>query len=91
MDFSEALKHLKEGKRITRTGWNGRRANGEPMYVFLVPGSTFNVNRPPLLGIFEEGTEINYKPHIDMCHADDSIGVWVSVTNDVLANDWEIV
>ena len=91
MDFGKALEAIKSGKRVTRTGWNGRRKNGEPMYVFLVQGSTFAVNRPPLLGIFKEGTLIDYKPHIDMCHADDSIGVWQAVTNDVLAEDWELV
>lgn len=43
------------------------------------------------LELLKEGTEITYKPHLDMCHADDSIGVWVTVTNDVLAEDWELV
>ena len=91
MNFGQALELIKQGKKLTRTGWNGRRANGEPMYVFLVNGSTFKVNRPPLNQMFDEGTEITYKPHLDMCHADDSIGVWVAVTNDILAEDWELV
>jgi len=91
MTFGEALEHLKDGKKLTRTGWNGRRSDGSPMYVFMVSGSKFIVNRAPLNEMFSEGTEINYKPHIDMCHADDSIGVWVAVTNDILAEDWEIV
>jgi len=36
------------------------------MFVFLVPGSVFKVNRAPLLGIYPEGTEINYHAHVDM-------------------------
>ncbi len=31
MDFSEALKHIKNGKKVTRKGWNGKG-----MYVSLV-------------------------------------------------------
>ena len=55
MNFGEALEALKLGKKVTRAGWNGKG-----MFLFLVPGSTFQVNRPPLLGIYPEGTEINY-------------------------------
>lgn len=32
MDFSEALRRLKDGERIARSGWNGRG-----MYVFMEP------------------------------------------------------
>jgi len=63
MNFGQAIELIKEGKKLTRVGWNGRRSNGEPMYVFMVNGSTFKVNRPPLNQIFDEGTEITYKPH----------------------------
>jgi hypothetical protein len=91
MNFGQALELLKEGKKLTRTGWNGLRPDGSPMYVFLVNGSTFKVNRAPLDTMFEEGTMINYKPHLDMVHADNSVGVWFSNTNDVLATDWEEV
>lgn len=71
--------------RAARTGWNG---NG--MFIFLVPGSTFKVSRPPLLGIYPEGTEINYRSHIDMKTADGSIVPWVASQTDVLAEDWII-
>ena len=90
MNFGQAIEALKQGKKLTRTGWNGRRPGGEPMYVFIVNGSTFKVNRPPLNQQFEEGTEIIYKPHLDMVHADNSVGVWQAVTNDILAEDWEV-
>lgn len=88
MDFGKALELIKQGKKLTRSGWNGRRADGSPMYVFLVNGSTFEVNYAPLNTMFPAGTMITYKPHLDMVHADDSVGVWVSVNNDVLAEDW---
>ncbi len=86
MNFSEALQHIKEGKRVARMGWNGKR-----MFLFLVPGSTFKVNRPPLLGIYPEGTEINYHAHIDMRTADGKIVPWLASQTDLLADDWSIV
>lgn len=89
--FGWALALIKDGKKLTRRGWNGRRKDGSPMYVFMVQGSTFKVNRPPLNTMFREGTEITYKPHIDMVHADDTVGVWYAVMNDILATDWEEV
>ena len=82
--FSEALEALKRGKKVARRGWNGKG-----MFVFLVPGSTFKVNRAPLLGIYPEGTEINYHAHIDMKTADNQIVPWLASQTDILANDWE--
>lgn len=84
LNFSQALIHIKNGIRMQRTGWNGKG-----MFVFLVPGSTFKVNRPPLLGIYPEGTEINYHAHIDMRTADGKIVPWLASQTDVLADDWQ--
>lgn len=61
------------------------------MFVFLVPGSVFKVNRPPLLGIYSEGTEIEYHAHIDMRTAQGQVVPWLASQTDVLAEDWEIV
>ena len=85
-NFSEALAQLKIGKKVARSGWNGKG-----MFIFLVPGSQFAVNRPPLLGIYPEGTIINYHAHIDMRTADGTIVPWLASQTDILANDWEEV
>lgn len=85
-DFGEAIAFLKQGKRVARAGWNGKG-----MFIFLVPGSTFIVNRAPLLGIYPEGTEINYHAHIDMKTADNQIVPWLASQTDLLAEDWVIV
>ena len=61
------------------------------MFIFLVPGSTFVVNRKPLLGIFPEGTMIDYHSHIDMKTVDGTIIPWLASQTDVLAEDWEEV
>ena len=86
MDFSFALEEIKAGNMVAREGWNDKG-----MFVFLVPGSKFQVNRPPLLGIFFEGTPISYQAHIDMHTADGTIVPWVVSQSDVLANDWEVI
>jgi len=61
------------------------------MFLFLVSGSTFKVNRPPLLGIYPEGTEINYHAHVDMKTADGQIVPWLCSQTDMLAEDWELI
>ena len=86
LDFGMALAMLKDGNKVARAGWNGKG-----MFLFLVPGSTFKVNRAPLLGIYPEGTEINYHAHIDMKTADGTIVPWLASQTDVLADDWIVV
>jgi hypothetical protein len=85
MDFSEALNWLRSGHRLQRKGWNGK-----DMFIFLVPGSKFFVNREPLLGIYPKGTEIDYLPHVDMRTASGEIVPWLCSQTDLLAEDWEI-
>lgn len=84
--FCWAIAAVKSGSKVQRAGWNGKG-----MFIFLVPGSTFNVNRAPLLGIYPEGTEINYQPHIDMRTAEGTIVPWLASQTDLLAEDWQLV
>jgi hypothetical protein len=86
MNFGEVLERIKAGERACREGWNGKG-----QFVFLVPGSTFTVNRPPLLGIYPEGTRIDYHAHIDLRNAAGQIVPWQPSQGDVLAEDWAIV
>jgi len=85
MDFSGALLALKAGSRVARAGWNGKG-----MFLFLVPGSTFVVNRLPLLGIYPEGTEVKYHAHVDMKTAQGDVVPWLCSQTDMLAQDWEV-
>ena len=83
MNFEQALSQIKLGYKVARDGWNG-----EDMFLFLVPGSTFKVNRPPLLGIYPEGTKIDYHAHIDMKTTTGEIVPWIASQSDLLAEDW---
>jgi Protein of unknown function (DUF2829) len=86
MSFGQAIEAVKMGLKVARTNWNGKG-----MFIFLVPGSTFKVNRPPLLGIYPEGTEVTYQSHIDMKTADDRVVPWLASQSDMLDDDWQIV
>jgi hypothetical protein len=86
MTFGLAIEALKLGKKVARKGWNG--AN---MYCYLVQGSTFKVDREPLMSILGEGTVVNYRPHIDLKTADGSVATWSPSGSDALAEDWMIV
>lgn len=82
-NFAHAMHLLEIGRLVARSGWNGKN-----MFLFLVPGSTFTVNRAPLLGIFEEGTVIEYQSHIDMYTADGTVVPWLASQSDLQASDW---
>lgn len=85
-DIGWAVSQLRNGERVCRQGWNGK-----DMFLFLVPGSTFLVNRAPLLGIYPEGTEINYMPHVDMKTTTGEIVPWLCSQSDLLATDWQLL
>lgn len=80
-----AVRAMRAGERVCRHGWNGKG-----MFLFLVPGSQFKVNRPPLLYIYPEGTEINYHAHVDLRTATGEIIPWNCSQADLLADDWEL-
>ena len=83
MPFSEALRLLKEGKRVRRLSWK------EIEFIFLVNSSSFKVSRPPLLGIYEEGTEVSYHSHIDAKTVAGYVVPWGATQADLLEEDWE--
>lgn len=86
MSFGLAIDAMKKGFQVARTGWNGA-----DMFIFLVPGSVFKVNRPPLLGIFSIGHEVKYQDHIDMKTAIGTVVPWLASQSDMLATDWCVI
>jgi len=86
ISFGLAVEAMRKGCKVARRGWNGKG-----MFLFLVPGSTFKVNRPPLLGIYPEDHEVNYLPHIDMKTADNKVVPWLASQADMLSDDWMIL
>lgn len=85
MTFGLAIEALKMGKKVRRASWEHRD------FFYLVLGSSFTVNRAPLLGIYPEGTEIDYQSHIDQRKHDGTCGVADINQADILAEDWQVV
>lgn len=88
MNFGQALDALKDGERVARAGWNGKG-----MWLLLVPGSRFTVETGRPLGDVAPdlvGTQVSYRPHIDMKTVDGEIVPWVASQSDLLAEDWSI-
>jgi len=80
-----ALAAVKEGKRVSRRAWLDEERSP---FIFKVDGSTFTVNREPLLSILGDGVSVDYNAHIDMTLSNGSIMVWSPSQVDMFANDW---
>lgn len=79
MNFGDALKALKEGKRVSRGGWNGKG-----MWLKLVSAESYDVGHKTIL-------DLKPLPWIGMKTADDCFVPWLASQTDVLAEDWGIV
>lgn len=88
MDFSDALKALKEGKRVTNTGWNGPE-----QFIFMQKGYPegvpANKNTAEAARI-KEGEEIKVIPYIMMRDAKGNYGPWLASQWDLFSEAWEI-
>lgn len=86
MNFGEALTALKAGKKVCRTGWNGKG-----MYLRLIGTDS---TQPEIGGwTFTNGVDDNKEllPFIAMKTADDKFVPWLASQTDVLAEDWMIL
>lgn len=95
MDFGEAIRAMKAGKKVARAGWNGKG-----MWVAYTPGSTFprafakdgHAAKHRANEMTAPDVEIVLLPHIDMRAADGSMVIgWLASQTDMLAEDWEVV
>ena len=76
--FSEAIRYLKEGKKVARKGWNGKG-----MYLFLVDGEK-------LASSLSVGN-LRCTTSVCMKTAQNTITVgWNASQADMLADDWTI-
>jgi len=91
MDIGEAVTYLYGKNRLRRECWKDENPR-DPSFIYLVPGSVFPVTRKPLLGIFEEGTEIRYRSHIDAIKFDENkkpVAWYYDFSqDDITAQDW---
>lgn len=81
MDFSDALKELKAGRKVSRAGWNGKG-----MYLLHADYGTFSSMTAGVTDI-----EGDLEPHIVMFTADRKFVPWLASQTDILATDWGVV
>ena len=94
MDFGDAIRAMKQGKKVARTGWNGK---GMWLCIPLCNGP----REIPANGIWgkpneeyaeKNGGTVKVMPYITMKAADGSIVMgWLASQTDMLSEDWCIV
>ena len=86
LNFGDALKALKAGQGVARTGWNGKG-----MFVYLVPAGTYLALTEVAKNYFGKNTYVPYNAYFAIKNTDETVSTWVPSVNDCLAEDWEIV
>ena len=86
LPFGDALKALKAGQRVARTGWNGKG-----MFVYLVPPASYPVQTGAAKAHFGEGAMVPYNAYMAIKNVDETVSTWVPSVNDCLAEDWEVL
>ncbi len=88
MSFGVAIESLKAGKRVARSGWNGKG-----MWLVLDPGSVVAEVREGS-AYHKAGVTGSFtiNPHIDMRTATGEMQPgWLASQTDMLADDWKVV
>lgn len=95
MDFGYAINALKEGKKVTREGWNGKG-----MFLWIKPATVIDASwcKDPLLKELAEengGTILGLGTICMYTH--DSTGRkailtgWLASQSDMLCEDWKVI
>jgi hypothetical protein len=84
--FGDALRHLKNGRKVMREGWNGKG-----MFVVYQKGYPngipCNAQTANAWGM-NEGDLFRCEPYLQIKMVNGSHAMWVPSINDVLATDW---
>lgn len=96
LDFGTALSHgLKQGKRIQRTGWNGKG-----LFVFMQVPAEIGMDVIPKMQSLPDSTKtvfavrgnsIKYSNQMALVDVDNNITGWAPSASDTLAEDWIIL
>lgn len=87
MNFGQAIEALKQGRKVARTGWNGKG-----MFVYYVAAAAYPASNNPkgtMRGVFP-GDMVPYRDYIAMKTVDNQVVPWTASQSDVLAEDWVI-
>lgn len=78
MDFAQAIKAMREGKKVQREGWNGKG-----MFLFQISENTWNFETD-IGGVDDLETD----SFICMKTAVDTLIPWLASQADMQAKDW---
>ena len=93
--FGDAIEALKQGKRISRTGWNGKG-----MFVFKQIPAEIGLDIIPKMQsvpqsvkdvMIEKGITLKYSNQMAIVNAEGRVDSWVASSSDTLAEDWCIL
>jgi hypothetical protein len=96
MDFGEAIRELKKGKKLAREKWNGKNMfivymSGLKLPPYNTQGTNRKVNDRTAKFIGED-TPLNSQPYLAMYNAQKEwIPGWLASQSDMLDNDWFVV
>ena len=84
LNFGDAIQALKQGEKVSRAGWNGKK-----MYLSFVSAGSYDVG-VTAIGADENNLESapEMLPWIGMKTADNKFVPWLASQTDVLAEDW---
>ena len=86
MNFGNAIHFLKQGRKLTRKGWNGKG-----QFIYLVPAAKYAAQTGAAKSHFGEEAFIPYNAYLAIKGVDNTVSTWVPSVTDVLAEDWSIV
>lgn len=92
MDFSDALRALKQGQRVQRAGWNGKG-----MWLAYSPGAAAHYvpalwSTAAQAGLALLGLDVvDVDPYVLLYTAGGTLVPWLCSQSDLLAEDWSVL
>jgi hypothetical protein len=83
--FSQALHELKQGRPMSRSGWNGKN-----MFVYMVPANSYPAQTGVAKEHFGEDAMVPYGAYFAIKGVDGIVNTWVPSVSDLLADDWGV-
>lgn len=83
MDFGEAIRRLREGKAVSREGWNGKK-----MFIYLVDAAAYPARSGVAKTAWGEDALVPYRAYIAMKTVTGEVVPWLASQSDVLETDW---
>jgi hypothetical protein len=85
VDFSDALKQLRNGQALYRTGWNS-----QDQFIYLVPQNSYPAQTGIAQEFFGDDAQVPYGPYIAIKTVQGLVVPWLPSQTDVLNDDWAV-